>query len=254
MGFVGGSLGYSILKAIAPRKPSSDTAGDPVSTEPGHLKLELFFGDDFFDRIRDRTVIDFGSGEGKQSVEMARRGARRVIGLDILERRFPEARRHAESLGVADRCEFTTRTEEPADFIVSKDAFEHFEDPAAVLRQMSGLLKPDGRVLASFGPTWLHPYGGHLFSVFPWSHLLFTEAAQIRWRADFKTDGATRFSEVEGGLNQITIRRFERMAQDGPLEITRLEPVPIRGIGFFRHRPLREFLCSIVRCELRPAS
>jgi hypothetical protein len=53
--------------------------------------------------------------------------------------------------------------------------------------------------------------GGHLFSVFPWAHLIFSEQALIRWRSDFKSDGATRFSEVAGGLNQMTIRRFERL-------------------------------------------
>jgi len=31
----------------------------------------------------------------------------------------------------------------------------------------------------------------------------------IRWRSDFKTDGVTCFSDVAGGLDQITIRRFE---------------------------------------------
>jgi hypothetical protein len=58
---------------------------------------------------------------------------------------------------------------------------------------MRRMIKPDGCVIAAFGPTWFHPLGGHLFSVFPWAHLIFTERALIRWRSDFKTDGATRF-------------------------------------------------------------
>lgn len=74
---------------------------------------------------------------------------------------------------------------------------------------MSALLEPKGEVIASFGPTWYHPLGGHLFSVFPWAHLLFSEKALLRWRSDFKTDGATHFGEVAGGLNQMTVDRFE---------------------------------------------
>ncbi len=70
---------------------------------------------------------------------------------------------------------------------------------------MASLLKPSGFALVEFGYTWFHPYGGHLFSVFPWAHLIFTEKSLIRWRSDFKTDGATRFQEVAGGLNQMTI-------------------------------------------------
>ncbi len=63
---------------------------------------------------------------------------------------------------------------------------------------MDAMLKPGGRLYASFGPTWFHPYGGHLFSVFPHAHLIFTERSLIRWRSDFKSDGATRFHEVAG--------------------------------------------------------
>jgi hypothetical protein len=36
------------------------------------------------------------------------------------------------------------------------------------------------------------------------AHLIFKERALIRWRAGFKTDGATRFGEVAAGLNQMT--------------------------------------------------
>ncbi len=97
-----------------------------------------------------------------------------------------------------------------AEVIVSLDSFEHFGDPAGVLAVMHDLLKPGGVIIATFGPTWYHPLGGHLFSVFPWAHLLFSEQALIRWRADIRSDGATRFGEVEGGLNQMTIARFER--------------------------------------------
>ncbi len=39
---------------------------------------------------------------------------------------------------------------------------------------------PHGAVYASFGPTWYHPLGGHLFSVFPWAHPIFSEKEPIR--------------------------------------------------------------------------
>ena len=105
-------------------------------------------------------------------------------------------------------------------------------------------------MLASFGPTWLHPLGGHLFSVFPWAHLIFTEQALIRWRSDFKSDGATKFSEVEGGLNQMTIRRFEKFVDESPLRFVYLNTVPIKGIRLLKHRVFREFGSSIVCCKL----
>ncbi len=134
--------------------------------------------------------------------------------------------------------------------VVSLDAFEHFADPGEILRIMDGLLHPGGEVLVCFGPTWLHPLGGHLFSVFPWAHLIFSEKALIGWRSRFKTDGATRFGEVAGGLNQMTIRRFEKLVAASPFEFVTLEPVPIRKLRWLHNRVTREFTTAVVRGRL----
>jgi SAM-dependent methyltransferase len=137
-----------------------------------------------------------------------------------------------------------------ADIIVSIDAFEHFGDPARVLKIMNRLLQPAGDVIASFGPTWYHPFGGHLFSVFPWAHLLFDEKALIRWRSDFKSDGATRFSGVAGGLNQMTIAGFKKLIMDSPLKVAQLELVPIKKLRPFHNPWTCEFTTALVRCRL----
>ena len=249
MAILGGQLAYSALMRLAP--PSRYQKPDVVAAdEDAPNDLALFFGDQFFELIRDKVVVDFGCGDGIQSVEMARSGAARVYGIDIQASRLERGRGRAERFGVAGNCEFAERFEGKADIVISKDAFEHFADPAAILRLMSTYLKPGGMVLASFGPTWLHPYGGHLFSIFPWSHLLFTEAAQIRWRSEFKDDGATCFSECDGGLNQLTIRQFERYVEHSPFTLSWLDTVPIKGFQMFKLRPFREFGSSIVRCKL----
>ena len=134
--------------------------------------------------------------------------------------------------------------------VISVDAFEHFADPAGVLCSMNALLQPAGEVLVSFGPTWHHPLGGHLFSVFPWAHLMFSESALIRWRSTFKTDGATRFSEVAGGLNQMTIAKFEELIAGSPLSFASFETVPIKKLRRFHNGLTREFTTAIVRCRL----
>lgn len=248
MGIIGGQVGYAMLRLIAPAARYS--AGNAAESGPPGTRLEQYFGSDFFSLIQGKAVIDFGCGMGHQSLEMAQRGASKVIGLDVQEHLLEHGRQAAERLGLAGRCVFAGSTDERADLIISKDAFEHFSDPAGILQAMSALLKPGGHVLAAFGPTWLHPYGGHLFSVFPWSHLIFTEGAQIRWRSDFKADGATRFSEVAGGLNQITIAKFEQIVAASPFRIEWMETVPIKGVGLFKSRLFREIGSSIVRCKL----
>jgi SAM-dependent methyltransferase len=239
-------LQYRILKKISPGAP--DVCSGAVYE--GQSKLKILLGEDFFDRIAGKIVIDFGCGEGRDAVEMAQHGAARVIGLDIREEALSVARERARLAGVEKVCGFATSTNETADAIVSLDAFEHFSDPAEILRIMGGLLRSDGEALISFGPTWRHPLGGHLFSVFPWAHLVFSEKALIRWRATFKTDGATRFTETAGGLNQMTIRRFERLVAESPFRFSSLELPPIRKLRPLHNRLTREFTTAIVRCRL----
>lgn len=81
---------------------------------------------------------------------------------------------------------------------------------------------------------------------------MFTEKALIRWRSEFKNDGAKRFSEVAGGLNQMTISRFEKLVRASEFETVMLESVPIKRLKLFSNRITREFTTSFVRCELRP--
>jgi SAM-dependent methyltransferase len=237
---------YRILTWISPGSRDHCTR----SAYEGKSKLAILLGDGFLSEISGKTIIDFGCGEGVEAVEMAQRGAKRVIGIDIREDVLQTARQKALRAGVQSSCLFASSTQELAEIVVSIDAFEHFADPAGVLCKMNMLLQPMGVVLISFGPTWYHPLGGHLFSVFPWAHLIFSEKALIRWRSTFKTDGATQFSEVAGGLNQMTVGKFEKLFKESDFRLTTLELVPIRNIRRFHSRLTREFTTAIVRCRL----
>jgi SAM-dependent methyltransferase len=246
LGVIGGKIADRILKRFG------EGGNDSGNVYEGHSKLEVLLGSELWDQIRDRTVIDFGCGLGAEAVELAQRGAKRVIGLDIQQSCLEQARIAAQRAGVADRCTFSVDTTEKADVIISLDSFEHFEDPAAILDRMKRLLNPGGRVIASFGYTWYHPYGGHLFSVFPWAHLIFTEQALIRWRSRLRNDGATRFSEVAGGLNQMTIKRFEKIVANSPFEFERIDLKPIKRLAPVANRITREWTTSNVVFTLIP--
>jgi SAM-dependent methyltransferase len=182
---------------------------------------------------------------------MALLGAKRVFGLDVSEKWLHHAREQAKNAGISARCEFVTRAASPVEVIVSIDSFEHFADPEAVLETMYSLLEPGGRVFICFGPTWYHPLGGHVFSVFPWAHVVLKEKALIQWRAQFMKDGATKFCEIEGGLNRMTIRRFEGLVKRSPFAVEQLEAVPIRRLKLLHNQITREFLTTVVRCRLR---
>lgn len=239
-------LQYRLLKRGWPSRPDLTSE---IHFE-GSFRVASIFGDELIQRLPGKIVADFGCGEGKEAVELAKLGAAKVYGVEIRPELHESGRTLARKAGVSGICEFVVRPPEGADIILSIDAFEHFDDPEFILREMNSMLAPQGEAWISFGPPWYHPLGGHLFSVFPWAHLMFSEKALIRWRSDFKHDGATRFSEVAGGLNQMTIARFERIVQASPFRIASLNVVPIRKLKPLHTRLTREFTTAAVRCLL----
>jgi SAM-dependent methyltransferase len=245
VGIIGGTLGYRILRSLSPTEPNH-MSGNAYTRRS---KVEALLGEGIWDEVHEKVVIDYGCGHGAVAIELARRGAKHVYGIDILERYLVIAKHEAAKVDCRN-VTFSNVVVEQGDLIISMDSFEHFADPVAILKDMAQALRPGGCVLASFGPTWYHPLGGHLFSVFPWAHLIFSEKALCRWRSHIRSDGARRFSEVEGGLNQMTIRRFEQLIEGSPLQLASMETVPIRAARCFHNRMTRELFTAVVRCRL----
>jgi SAM-dependent methyltransferase len=249
MGIIGGHLGFKLLKSISQDGITTWMDGSAYREKS---KLDVLLGPGFIPAIKGRTVIDFGCGTGAEAVEMAQRGAKKVIGIDIHKGNVTAAQGLAGREDVGDICTFAAGTAERADVIVSIDAFEHFNDPAAILGMMRKLLKPDGCVFAAFGPTWYHPLGGHTLSVFPWAHILFTERALLQWRNSFKQNQIRRLRFSDEGLNQMTIRRFEQLVEQSPFQFAELKLVPIRKLRRVANRFTREVTTAVVRCKLIP--
>lgn len=236
---------FAFLKRYFPLSPSP--------TSDGHHRRELIrcFDASFSQRVKNSVVVDFGSGLGGDTIEMAKMGAALAIGVELREQLVEISRSKTQ----LQNCQFHTKLpselNQKADLVISVDAFEHFEDPAFILKAMNETLKPEGLAMISFGPPWKHPHGGHLFSIFPWSHMLLSEAALIKWRSLYIKDGAKKFGEVEGGLNQLTIKQFEEYVARSPFEIVSMECVPIRGFALFQKLFSREHFTSCVQATLK---
>lgn len=187
--------------------PSQETPAEPLAP----LRRDF---PSWCARLRGSRVVDFGSGWGFQSVALAKLGANEVLALETGEEKRSFTQRCGAGLrNLRVRGRAARDDEGKFDFVVSLDALEHYGDPEAVVSVMRGLLRKGGRLLLSFGPPWYSPYGAHLqfMSRVPWIHLFFSEAALMDMRARYRKDGAHHYSEVEGGLNQMTIARFEQL-------------------------------------------
>lgn len=204
-------------------------------------------------------ILDFGCGMGNQSVAMAKAGATEVVGLDI--RLHEHARKLAAENDCSHRVRFVNHLREDDwgsfDMVLSCSAIEHYRDPVAVVETMKRAAKPGGTVIISFAEPWYGPRGSHFdaFSRLPWVNLLFSEKTILTVRSHFRFDGARRFEDVEGGLNRMSIAKFERILRESGLEIEYFRVYMVKGIPVLHHVPVaRELFAAAAACVLRKSA
>jgi len=106
----------------------------------------------------DATVLDVGCGPGRYGIELARRGAKRCVGVDVAPAMIDIAHREAARAGTRTTCEWHVTDflsfGHPAHFdaVVAMGYFDYLEDPLPHLRKMIDHAR--GRVFASFPKRW----------------------------------------------------------------------------------------------------
>lgn len=251
------AIGERILLALS-RKPG--TCDYPGGTEKTTLENALEFPckmiPGFVDLFQHKTVLDFGCGYGLQAIAMVRQGARHVVGVDIVH--AERAAENARAQGCADRTEFY-RTLPPHlyntfEVVLSCRSFEHFSDPGAVLGEMRDAAAPGGLVVICFGEPWWSATGSHMsyFTRVPWANVWFSEKTLMAVRARFRADGATRLEDVPGGLNKMTLAKFERLLAASGMQQEFRRYYATKRLPLVSRVPfVREFLVSGVGAILR---
>ena len=189
---------------------------------------------DFIESIYDKEILDFGCGSGYQSFAMAEAGARRVLGIDLDLTSICWPEEGFDRSKVDFKHEAAREDRGRYDIVISQNSMEHFSDPEKILKIMLDALKPDGKLLITFGPPWYAPYGSHMkfFTGIPWVNLLFPEKTVMTVRKLFRQDGAMRYVDVESGLNKMTVGKFERLLRDSSLKVEYRSYECVKGLDF----------------------
>jgi len=201
-----------------------------------------------------RRVLDIGCGNGGKSLLYLELGARQVVALDYVEANAGKGADYALE-AAATGIDFVAADgaalpfpDHSFDVITATDTFEHFPDPGAVLREMSRVLVPGGRVLFYFTPH-RSPLGSHLYGLvhLPWCHLLVPRRTLFRAveivyerkaRAtgdpdpETKARGLAEYAEYfyDEHLNEMTVRRFNALVSGvDDLRIAVLKRRPLKS-------------------------
>ena len=207
--------------------------------------------------MQGKEILYFGCGTGYQSVALARTGARRVVGLDVNTSHLEKARDLAGQLGLVNEVKFFARLDNSLrgrfDMVISQNSMEHFPDPAGALSEMKAAINKNGIILITFGCPWFSPYGSHMhfFVKVPWINLIFDEKTVMNVRRHFRNDGATRYEDVEGGLNKMSVARFETLIKESGLRVTYKHYEGVKGLNVLCLLPaFRELFVNNISCVL----
>lgn len=162
--------------------------------------------------VTGKKICDVGCGYGLECLAFALEGARLVCGVDISRGRIEKAICHAHLLGTEETSLFFVGTDRVKasgymfDYIISKDTFEHVNNPESYLDDIYDLLLPDGLFFLGFGPLWKSPFGAHIryMTCVPWIHLYINEQIVMQRRNEIVGDSLTKYADVP--LNKITLK------------------------------------------------
>lgn len=223
--------------------------------------------------FKNKDVLDIGCGAGGKTIFYASQGVKKIIGVEILGKYKDKAEELAKKYNMSDKFSFicadaskTPFDDESFDTIIMNDAMEHVDEPEKVLEECYRILKKNGKLYLNF-PPYNHPYGAHLSDAIgmPWVHVFFNEKTlidtykelvkdlpdgedRIKFRIDKRPDGTEYFSYI----NQMTIKRFQKIMQKSKFNIEYYKEEPLRNIFKYPAKwPFfKEFLVKMVVCVL----
>ena len=111
----------------------------------------------------DAAIVDLGCGDGTALYLLAKRGYRRLAGIDLSPSRTATARQVVDSVETLDVIAYLRRGGEPVDLLLALDLVEHL--PGSAAREFVELcarrLRPGGRIVLRT-PNAVSPFFGQV--------------------------------------------------------------------------------------------
>jgi 2-polyprenyl-3-methyl-5-hydroxy-6-metoxy-1,4-benzoquinol methylase len=129
--------------------------------------------------LQDKTILDFGCGNGAQTGEFVRAECRLLAvdvalsDLQILQQHLVP-QRAGHFMPIQYNGSHLPVASGAIDVVVSFDVLEHVEDEATALREIHRVLKPDGEIVLTVpNKGWIFETHGAYLPVLPWHRVPF---------------------------------------------------------------------------------
>lgn len=107
---------------------------------------------------KGKTVLDVGCGTGLMAHEIAKAGAKRVVGVDFSRDAIRAAEAEHRHPTLSYRVEDVKKHTGRYDIIISLGTLEHMDKPLETLKLLKRHLNPRGTILIT-SPNWSNPRG-----------------------------------------------------------------------------------------------
>jgi len=120
----------------------------------GRLEITLMECGD----VRGKRILDIGCGAGWYAIELVKRGAREVVGLDFSEEILELARQNAFRSKVSDKCRFIhgnfmdLKPDGDYDIAIALGVIEYIKDPKDFLFKMLSVAQD--KIIVNFAVRW----------------------------------------------------------------------------------------------------
>lgn len=174
------------------------TAIDPAATNSSHASALRFVG-------RDRRVLEVGCSTGFMTEHLVAAG-NEVVGIEIDPEGAEQARRHADTVHVADLdlVRLTDLVDGPFDVVLFGDVLEHLRRPVEALTDARTLLADGGHVVVSI-PNAAHADMRLMLLEGRWEYQ--DRGLLDRTHVHFFTREGLRASLAEAGLVATAVER-----------------------------------------------
>ena len=200
-----------------------------------------FFGGDFLS-LTGRSVADIGCGDGIIDLGVAHKSLpARLVGFDTTPTDRSLLLNLARTEGVAEELppclHFVTSQEDriPAeddsfDYVFSWSAFDHVENPQALIGEIRRVLRPKGVLMIQVYPFFHSQHGSHLPHWYPdgFAQLLHSfDEIQDRIRSEPGADPQCSEAAITEyrKLNRITLNGLQEALRLGGFRVSKLEVI-----------------------------